>query len=36
MNIKPITECADDISKYYDALMEINENDKKYISYRVI
>ena len=33
MNIKPITECADDISKYYDALMDYNENDKKYGSY---
>ena len=33
MNIKPITECADDISKYYDGLMDITESSKSYGSY---
>ena len=27
MNIKPITECAADIGKYYDELMNINESN---------
>ena len=33
MNIKPITECAADIGKYYDELMNINESNKLYGSY---
>ena len=33
MNVDPITECADDISKHYDELMDITENSKKYGSY---
>ena len=33
MNIKPITECAADIGKYYDNLMDITESSKSYGSY---
>ena len=33
MNIDQIVECADDISKHYDDLMNISEGSKKYGSY---
>ncbi len=33
MNVKEISDCADDIGKYYDDLMAITDSDKKYGSY---